>query len=756
MNKKCECKNWTLRDLSNALRNKENAGKRIVVPMFQRGKRWDNSRKKFFIDSLESGYPVGSMLFYEKIEEGLSIYILVDGLQRSSCIREYMEHPTQFLSDDSISVGVGKEILEAMGCEVSKEDSIKIREKLISFIKQQETLNVQFYKIADKIVREYRASYDSMERVIDIIDKAFKEWKDQFDNIATTEIPVLIYSGEEENLPEIFDRINSKGVALDKYEIYAASWPLSKRFIIENEQIIDYIIKKYDLLESSGISVADYNREHLRTNRSVTAFEYLFGLSRYLVNQYEILHFNTSLEDDEVNPLAFELVNACLNDSNKMPSLHEHFANSDSVNQFEKALTEAIEFVESSLSTITRFKGNTRKTSRILHARYQILSMVSTTFREMYNLTDYTKFKDSWDASRKKLMAKQLLCYYVYDIITREWKEGGNNKIFKFLRPNRYLTDITYKMWTAAIDNYFERTMQRRECSRPNTTENEEYVILNCIYMHTFTAKDQLSSDTFDIEHIAPKKQMEKLIKACKGSNWGLPISTIANLCYLPVYANRSKKDKNFYQDKKYLSKIDLQEIEEKYSFTKKEDLEWMDLPYEKEEDFLLLRDYYTTFCKRRFDKLKYLLFKSLNIEYTEEEKAEDHHSLDKIAQPIQANTSDYHDFVFKTAAQDIDAKMRYYPIEKRFVILAGSKIRVYESESMHNQTISQLRGIVFADNEKSRIEGVSAVLLKDIIIPRSTPSPAASFCTGTAMQGTTAWKDASDETLTFEDIFPK
>lgn len=758
MNKKCKCESWTLRGLTSALRNKMNANNRIVVPMFQRGKRWDSARKRSFIDSLENGYPVGSMLFYEKKENNQSVYILVDGLQRSSCICEYIEHPTKYLSDDSISMNVGMEILDAMGCELEENSAAKIREDLISFIKQQEKIHIQFYHIAYEIVKEYCENYDIVGRIVNIIEEAFEEWKEQFETIATTEIPVLIYSGEEGNLPEIFDRINSQGVPLNPYEIYAASWPLNEKIVIENKDIIESVVKKYDSLEKDGISVAGYNREQLRTSRSVTAFEYLFGLSRYLANKYEMLNFKENLTDNEVDHLAFELANACMNDSNKMSSLHKHFINSDNVNQFEKALINTIDFVEKSLKTITSFKGNTRKKSRILHAKYQILSMIATTFKEMYESTDYTKTKESWDAEKRKIIERNLLHYYIYDIIQqKEWKEGGNSKIFKFARPNRYLTDITYKMWSTVIDEYFERTMQRTESTRPRRIENEEYVILNCIYMHTFTAKDQLSSDAFDIEHIAPKKQMLKLIKACKckDNNRGLPISTIANLCYLPAYVNRSKRDKNFYQDKKYLSKINLQEIEEKYSFTQKKDLEWMDLPYDKEEDFFDLRDCYTDFCRNRFEKLRHLLFKSLGIEYTEEEKAKEDNTLSEIILPSQIESINYHDFVLKTAS-DVDARMRYYPTEKRFVILAGSKVRLNESEYLHNQTISRLREEVFADDEKSCIEDDSVVLLKDITIPRPLPSPAASFCTGTAMQGTIAWKDASDESRTFEDIYPK
>lgn len=108
---------------------------------------------------------------------------------------------------------------------------------------------------------------------------------------------------------------------------------------------------------------------------------------------------------------------------------------------------------------------------------------------------------------------------------------------------------------------------------------------------------------------------MRKLIEACKGE--GLSISCIANLCYLPEYVNRSKKDKNFYQDKKYLQYVKLEEVETKYSFTEEEDLDWMDMPYEKPEDFAVLKEYYTDYCTKRFAKIKHLFCDALGITYS-------------------------------------------------------------------------------------------------------------------------------------------
>ena len=51
----CTCENWTLQDLSSALQDMHKDNKRIVVPMFQRGKRWSRNQEQVFIDSLIKG-----------------------------------------------------------------------------------------------------------------------------------------------------------------------------------------------------------------------------------------------------------------------------------------------------------------------------------------------------------------------------------------------------------------------------------------------------------------------------------------------------------------------------------------------------------------------------------------------------------------------------------------------------------------------------------------------------------------------------
>ena len=623
----CTTENWTLADLASALQSMHKDKKKIAVPMFQRGKRWNKSQQNTFIDSLIKGFPVGTMLFYEEIiQDGSQVYILVDGLQRGNCIRKYMNNPTEFFYDSNISDEFCEQVLKVIDKDVPENYSV-VREVLTTFIKEQKTFkNIQYYFPSQKIIERFEADNSLVGDLIKVIENFFNERQSLYEQISMTVIPVVVYHGDADNLPEIFDRINSQGTPLDQYEVYAASWPVNKRFKVSNINIVESAIKKYDSFVADGYDIFGYDREKMRNQKEVNAFEYLFGLGKYLIKTYDILGFYKKLPDDTVSSLGFELVNACLNDrKEKIGTLYESIYAIPDIDKFEEALYNAIRFVNDSVSSIFRFKGNRRKGKqpkfKIYHSKFQILSMISTSFKEMYGDGDYEHVSEEWK-EKENHIAKNLRQYYVYDILTNYWSEGGNSKIHTVAKPNRYATDIQPRAWNNALNAYYDITMSRTEAKQIANPRNEDFVFLNCIYLNTFTALDQLSIDKFDVEHIATKEQMKKFIQKTNGV--GLPISSIANLCYLPEYVNRSKRDKNFYQDKKYLATVSLEDIEQKYSFTVKDDLEWMDLPYEGAKDFEFLKEVYIEYCNKRFSKMKKLFCKSMDIDYEEMTKVQE------------------------------------------------------------------------------------------------------------------------------------
>lgn len=185
----CTCENWSLQDLSSALRDMHKDNKRIVVPMFQRGKRWKKDQEEKFIDSLIKGYPVGTMLFYETYEDNKRTYILVDGLQRGNSIKKYMTNPTEFFYDNSISDEFCCKVLKLVYQSDEKELYAKIRGILTTFIKEQNTFkNLQYFSVAKQIADAFSAGFEPIEQLIEVIKLFLRNGR-----IYTIKLPALLF-----------------------------------------------------------------------------------------------------------------------------------------------------------------------------------------------------------------------------------------------------------------------------------------------------------------------------------------------------------------------------------------------------------------------------------------------------------------------------------------------------------------------------------------------------------------------------------
>ncbi len=118
------------------------------------------------------------------------------------------------------------------------------------------------------------------------------------------------------------------------------------------------------------------------------------------------------------------------------------------------------------------------------------------------------------------------------------------------------------------------------------------------------------SQSFFDIEHIATKEWLKKLMRETEMIN-GVSVSHIANLCYLPENINRKKKAKTIYEDAT-LNEI-LPVIEDKYSFTHITDLDFL-YDVSEAKDSVMLDEKYTLYLKLRYEKQKEKILKFLGV----------------------------------------------------------------------------------------------------------------------------------------------
>lgn len=68
--------------------------------MFQRNLVWSEEQKKTFIDSVKKGFPIGTLLFYKVKDK--DTYSLIDGLQRSTTIKDFMKLPKSYFETQDV------------------------------------------------------------------------------------------------------------------------------------------------------------------------------------------------------------------------------------------------------------------------------------------------------------------------------------------------------------------------------------------------------------------------------------------------------------------------------------------------------------------------------------------------------------------------------------------------------------------------------------------------------------------------------
>lgn len=612
----------------NASLDNEHALMKIRVPKIQRNLVWTHSQKEKFIDTLKQGFPFGSLLLYSKGKED---YLLVDGLQRTSTILEYSLKPTQYFNGEEIGAKYIDGLLKMLNLTtIDFEDWF--REKIELWVKgkngfkQSDKFNaydlVKYLKeelIAKGVVYPELLFDEMMELLSSFIDDVQLS-----SDISKIEMPVVIYYGLESNLPEIFERINSKGTKLNRYQIYAATW--EKPFPIENRLIIDSIKLKYDKLIESGFQIEDYSSEQLyRLDTTFTLFEYLFGMGKYLQRTHPMLFGQLKEGNEDVtDSLGFNIVSICRAvPSQELNSLETNMLGID-IHRFEESILQAIKFVEQVLSPVLSFQAHRAKKNstgdyKIFHGESQIVAIVGSVYHLMFD--EDINERSTWKKDKKQL-SRTLPAHYLYDLLRDYWRGSSDSKLKQMIVDPvrnqkaplishlRYGLEISKDQWDSLLTVWFEEQLTRKEIKRINL-KDKEILFLKYLYKNLLTFDE--AHNFYEIDHVIP---LERLRKAAEKTN-GLPISCVANLALIPKETNNRKKDKTFQEYLIYLKDKDLetdeqvvdkQQLFERLLFVKCDEVI---IPMKKNQDAITV-EWYTKMLRQRFEKMKTLFLENL------------------------------------------------------------------------------------------------------------------------------------------------
>ena len=603
---------------------------KFIVPRFQRGVVWSESQRQDLIDTIKRGLPFGSILLYE-YKEGF--YQIIDGLQRSRALIEFRNGPTQFFSEDDIDPLVIRQVYALLGVH-SNQSAIedKLSKMLVDWIKNSyKTIDdvdrIQFADFGQIVANEWPTSKGREFDIGKLIKPMLEPFQSICKQISSTEVPAIILSGDSDQLSTLFERINTKGTQLSKYDIYAASWSNDKFNLDESDlskSIIKYNKNRYDSFLEGELQLDDYDSMSFINTRELNAFEIAFGFGKHLCATWPHL-FGDSKEDKDVESIGFTLLNVCLgvrNNASKDFNTHLRNKVGANINSFLNCVIEAINITDSAIGKYSKFKLNSREKGKNLplHTEFQISSIIASVFLSKradieYNDDESVKSitfdydpNAKWKQGSKQKFSNNVGKIYIADTLSKRWAGTGDKKLDDIIRqPQFYMRDISKEDFEKRLDLWFETMNEERsEYKKVSNVKTPEKLVLAAIYLRRFTVEQQLDKSHYDVEHLAPINLMKNHLDRFDG-NLRLPISSIGNLCLLPEYANRSKGDKTLYQDTQYLSntKMKLDEIENVFSLTTHDDLKWIEDDTLPQEEF---ERKYMEFITGHFGKMKTVL----------------------------------------------------------------------------------------------------------------------------------------------------
>lgn len=576
---------WRLADIKEYIDENSKSGRFFIqIPKFQRTIVWKEAKIRMLVDSIYNGFPIGSLLAYQTGEQKNQKVVLqlVDGLQRVTAISRYLENPLKYapigtLFSEEFFIAAAENVYGSSTNENLKKIHANIRLWLSEVGEFQYGEKYNFKSLA-KFLSGGNIEIETQLLHMSVSgDAALGEVSRKVQLIENYLLQVLIYSGPIENVPTIFERINSQGEQLSKYEILAASW-YSTRVAIENVEVKAAISQKYKVLVDSGYEVQGFEDPDTDVLPEYNLYEYLFGLGKVLTKKYKVL-FHAPDNDDENSPIAFQIFTVvCQLPVSKMGSLPEHLPRlSDgviNVEAIEKAVFEACDSVSKSLEQYLTLKLNEQNLGSSGVGQNQAISFITSFIANSYG-RDFQK-KNTEIANT---ISNNVPAHFLVDVLRGTWGGSGDSTLFERTWENRlistssdhspqevivasphYLNSIDADSLRKSLASWHEDQLNKRQSERQSLPKDIRPV-LRFVYS-SLVSFQQNKGQEFELEHVYPVSYLKNLIQASGSEGW--PISALGNLMLLPKDMNRIKKANllgDYIESLQHLNQIQEHEI---------------------------------------------------------------------------------------------------------------------------------------------------------------------------------------------------
>lgn len=542
-------------DSSNPIDNDKTV---VRIPRFQRPLVWSQEKRESLIKSVLQGFPIGTLLLWQDPADPSS-FLLVDGQQRSATLKEHAAADLALLTtaalEESIPIRQAfKKLHEtAQGASASQPFSESdLYQSLTTWLHtQKRTSNASFHvaSLLGDLSDGGQRFDDKAKGVADRAHELITAIKSAVD-VSEMKLPMLIYSGPEADLDEIFVKINEQGVALTKYQVWAALWAKDQ---VPNptQEFLDEQEKRNQALQDQGLI---YEVDGPASDLNL--FEYLNAIGHLLSGRHPELfpplkHPSEQAFSFSVAALYFDL-DLSRKSAGTLPKAIRSFG-PNAIESFYQDFGVACSAISKALKEIAALRLSDKQSS-LPHPELQMVALVSWLARE----------SRAGRLPAKASLFEAIKSRYVLDLLTQSFRGPGDKlahervqNIGKDGLPNFYKVMPDVSEVFRAIATWLAEDRKNTKKRRPISQEPLKRFLLRLITSPKVTVAEQ-EKYVFDVDHI--QALGSNLFKQDGPDDVGtLAPHEFGNLCLLEHQLNLKK------------GKQDLSSFLESLSFDEKE-----------------------------------------------------------------------------------------------------------------------------------------------------------------------------------------
>lgn len=520
---------YSIENLIKHLKHGNDEGKDLLIPEYQRDYVWEESKIPLLLDSIYKGYPIGAIVTWEDIDN--NCIHLLDGLQRSFSIVKIDRDFDKYVTLDLFKRAIEKVDKERYFAAYKTDVFSRAAELVETINKEGLDSTIEGFDAEASKVPSEKEVWTNINILLSKALRNIKKFKEE--DFYKYKIDRIQISNKlkKKDVTVIFERLNSEGKKLNKFEVYTSIWS-NHRFEL-NDNIVKNFITERNKRYANALGV-DHDKMHIRkSDNNINPADYVYAILIHILNKTRFFkEFFIKKNDEDIDTLrnieelSYIFLNYFgLSDSDADFKIlgeemkKEFMSNPENSQKFIDIVYESIVKVEDNLRVFSFAKANSKDYSNVKNTLNISTHILVSMVNQIVN-----KIKGNINISLKE---NQLDFWLISETVDKVYGSSSGKKGIAAVEDNRYIKDMP-KNLPSKIKQFVENEEDKKLKSISSGTK--------LIISYLQKAIQVNSSTNLHLDHVIPKS---KLLK----NNIDKKIHTLYNVQLLDSKLNIDKSD---------------------------------------------------------------------------------------------------------------------------------------------------------------------------------------------------------------------